>query len=149
MNGFKQVKYFIKYIISLLILISACVGPPQYSDGLLENIPAIVNESDYFSLSLLGEDYTDEIEWDLVFTGTIDDIIHSTFIVKDLNINPSDSTFVFMLDEQGDTLFIAGVFNDITFTSQDSIINIGIPNKITFNANNFTGRIDYHIIRQP
>ena len=43
-----------------LLLIGGCVAPPDYSDGLLENIPAIVDETDYFSLSLLGDDYSEE-----------------------------------------------------------------------------------------
>jgi len=38
-----------------LLFIGGCVAPPDYSDGLLENVPAIVDETDYFSLSLLGE----------------------------------------------------------------------------------------------
>ena len=43
-----------------LLLIGGCVAPPDYSDGLLENVPAIVDETDYFSLSLLGDDYSEE-----------------------------------------------------------------------------------------
>ena len=40
------------YLISLNILIFGCVEPPDYDDGLLLNIPAIVNDDDYFSLIL-------------------------------------------------------------------------------------------------
>ena len=55
-------------MLTILVLISSCVSPPDYTDGLLENIPAIVNETDYFSLSILGDDYTDEKEWDIALT---------------------------------------------------------------------------------
>ena len=61
----------------ILVLISSCVSPPDYTDGLLENIPAIVNETDYFSLSILGDDYTDEKEWDIELTTVDTDIILS------------------------------------------------------------------------
>ena len=46
------------YLISLNILIFGCVEPPDYDDGLLLNIPAIVNEDDYFSLSLNADLHT-------------------------------------------------------------------------------------------
>ena len=39
-------------LVSFIILIFGCVEPPDYDDGLLLNIPAIINEADYFSLSL-------------------------------------------------------------------------------------------------
>ena len=40
---------FILAMTCFLLLIGGCVAPPDYSDGLLENVPAIVDETDYFS----------------------------------------------------------------------------------------------------
>ena len=53
-----RISYFLTLI---LFLPSAYVSPPGYSDGLLENNPAIVNETDFFSLSVNSEDYTEII----------------------------------------------------------------------------------------
>ena len=50
-----------------MILIFGCVEPPDYDDGLLLNIPAIVNDVDYFSLSLNAEDLTENYIWELEF----------------------------------------------------------------------------------
>ena len=51
------------YILILSVsMLPHCVAPPEYSDGLLENIPAIVDASDYFSLSILGDQYTADHE---------------------------------------------------------------------------------------
>ena len=84
-------------MLTILVLISSCVSPPDYTDGLLENIPAIVNETDYFSLSILGDAYTDEIEWDLALTTVDTDVILSTVVIKDLSINSSDSSYLYLM----------------------------------------------------
>ena len=132
----------------ILVLISSCVSPPDYTDGLLENIPAIVNETDYFSLSILGDDYTDEKEWDIELTTVDTDIILSTLVIKDLNINSSDSSYLFLMRESGDTIFTAGMFSELVWTSQDSIGSIGAPKKVSFSGNNFSGRLEFQILRQ-
>ena len=132
----------------ILVLISSCVSPPDYTDGLLENIPAIVNETDYFSLSILGDDYTDEKEWDIELTTVDTDIILSTLVIKDLNINSSDSSYLFLMRESGDTIFTAGMFSELVWTSQDSIGSIGAPKKVSFSGNNFSGRLEFQILKQ-
>ena len=134
-------------MLTILVLISSCVSPPDYTDGLLENIPAIVNETDYFSLSILGDDYTDEKEWDIALTTVDTDIILSTVVIKDLTINSSDSSFLYLMRESGDTIFTAGLFSELVWTSQDSIGSIGSPKKVAFSGNNFTGRLEYQIIK--
>jgi hypothetical protein len=132
----------------ILMLISSCVSPPDYTDGLLENIPAIVNETDYFSLSILGDDYTGEKEWDIALTTVDTDIILSTLVIKDLTINSSDSSYLYLLMESGDTIFTAGLFSELVWTSQDSIGYIGSPKKVSFSGNNFTGRLEYQILKK-
>ena len=136
-------------ILTILVLISSCVSPPDYTDGLLENIPAIVNETDYFSLSILGDDYTDEKEWDIALTTVDTDVILSTVVIKDLSINSSDSSYLYLMRESGDTIFTAGLFSELVWTSQDSISSIGSPKKVVFSGNNFTGRLEYQIIKNP
>ena len=54
-----------------LFFILGCVGPPEYSDGLIENTPAVINETDYFSLSIFGDNYTEELEWNLLFNSNL------------------------------------------------------------------------------
>tara|TARA_B100000886_G_scaffold195445_1_gene134667 strand:+ start:368 stop:748 length:381 start_codon:yes stop_codon:yes gene_type:complete len=123
------------------------VGPPNYTDGLIENVPAIINENDYFSLSLLGDQYSEETKWDLSLSTTDLDRILTTMIVKDLSIGASDSSYLFLVDEEGDTILSAGLFSELIFTSEDSILVFGIPEKIILNADNFSGRLEYQIIK--
>ena len=138
--------HIFKYFIIFLIIFTCCVDPPEYGDGLLENIPAVINETDYFSLSVMGLDYTEKQEWDLVLSANVEDEILTTIIIKNLNIGPSDSPFLHMLNDEGDTIFVAGIFSNFNFTSIDSIQNISLPDKIIFNANNFTGNLDCQLI---
>jgi len=133
----------------ILVLLSSCVSPPEYTDGLLENIPAVVNETDYFSLSILGDDYTDEKEWDIALTTVDTDIILSTLVIKDLTINSSDSSYLYLMREPGDTIFTVGLFSELVWTSQDSIGLIGSPKKVAFSGNKFSGRLEYQIIKNP
>ena len=132
----------------ILVLLSSCVSPPDYTDGLLENIPAVVNETDYFSLSILGDDYTDEKEWDIELTTVDTDIILSTLVIKDLTINSSDSSYLYLMRESGDVIFTAGLFSELVWTSQDSIGLIGPPKTVAFSGNKFSGRLEFQILKQ-
>ena len=134
-------------VILICLGLASCVGPPNYTDGLIENVPAIINENDYFSLSLLGDKYSEEIKWDLSLSTTDLDKILTTMIVKDLSIGASDSSYLFLVDEEGDTILSAGMFSELIFTSEDSISVIGIPEKIILDADNFSGRLEYQIIK--
>ena len=134
-------------VILICLGLASCVGPPNYTDGLIENVPAIINENDYFSLSLLGDKYSEETKWDLSLSTTDLDKILTTMIVKDLSIGASDSSYLFLVDDEGDTILSAGIFSELIFTSEDSISVIGIPEKIILDADNFSGRLEYQIIK--
>ena len=134
-------------VISICLGLASCVGPPNYTDGLIENVPAIIDENDYFSLSLLGDKYSEETKWDLSLITTDLDKILTTLIVKDLSIGASDSSYLFLVDEEGDTVLSAGLFSELIFTSEDSISVIGTPEKIILDADNFSGRLEYQIIK--
>jgi len=140
-------KLFLQMFVAIILVISGCVAPPEYSDGLLENIPAIVNEDDYFSLSILGDEYTEEKEWDLLLSATSTEILLTTLIVKDLNLTNSDSSSLSIINDLGTIILNLDIQNEINFFSQDSVSNIGIPKKVIFEGEKFTGRIEYQIIK--
>ena len=142
MNNIFNVLFLTIVFISL-----SCVDPPDHADGLLENIPAVVNESDYFSLSLLGDKYTEKSDWNLDLDATALDQILTTMIVKDLAIGASDSTYLYLVDEQGDTIFSAGLFSEMIFTNEDSTTVVGIPDRVILDADNFSGRLEYQMIK--
>tara|TARA_B100000073_G_C23550967_1_gene500101 strand:+ start:237 stop:665 length:429 start_codon:yes stop_codon:yes gene_type:complete len=132
--------------ILFLFFIQGCVGPPEYSDGLLENTPAVINETDYFSLSILGDKYTEKLEWNLLFSSNSTASLLTTLVTKNVNNSLSDSTSLILMNDSGDTLFNALILDEIVFTSLDSLTLIGIPSKLTFESDNFSGRLEYQII---
>ena len=146
-----ELKLLLRYMFFCYIFLFSfsCVAPPEYSDGLLENIPAVVNDDDYFSLSIYGNDFMDSLRWELDLNISEYDVLLTTLVVKDLNISPSDSSILTMTIDLGDTIFNANILNDIVFTSRDSIKLIGIPNDIRFYSDNFTGRLEYQLIKNP
>ena len=97
-------KNLISTLIFPVLFIVSCVGPPDYSDGLLENKPAVINENDYFSLSLLGDKYTENEEWDLFINSNSTETLLTTLVIKDLNNSSTDSTFLLLTNEFGDTV---------------------------------------------
>jgi len=133
-------------IVLFLFFIQGCVGPPDYSDGLLENTPAIINETDYFSLSLFGDKYTEIIEWDLLFNSNPTASLLTTLVTKDVNASLSDSTSLLLINQLGDTVLNILISNEIVFTSFDSLSSIGTPSKVVLESDNFTGRLEYQII---
>jgi len=133
-------------IVLFLFFIQGCVGPPDYSDGLLENTPAIINETDYFSLSLFGDKYTEIIEWDLLFNSNPTASLLTTLVTKDVNASLSDSTSLLLINQLGDTVLNVLISNEIVFTSFDSLISIGTPSKVVLESDNFTGRLECQMI---
>ena len=131
-----------------LLLIGGCVAPPDYSDGLLENVPAIVDETDYFSLSLLGVDYSEEKEWELSLTSDSTDTILTTLVLADLNISNTDSSILFMMNDSGDTVFQPILLGNVVWSSDIAVNLIGSPKIISFKGDNFTGRLEYQILKK-
>lgn len=135
-----------KYIFLAVVLLSGCVGPPDYADGLIENKPAIVNDTDYFSLSLLGDKYDASDDWNLLMDLTEDNRILVTTVVKDV-VASSDSTYLYIINDQSDTVFTAGIFSDLISGNEIDVIELGLPKKVVLICNSFTGRIEFQLIK--
>ena len=133
-------------LILVFLHIQSCVGPPVYNDGLLENTPAVINENDYFALSLLGDKYTENKEWNLLMNTNSSEVLLTTLVIKDLNNLSSDSSFLILINEFEDTVMNIQISDEIVYSSLDSIIHIGTPAEVIFEGMNFTGRLEYQIL---
>ena len=148
MKNKKIIDYFKIFFLSNYIFLFNCVSPPGYDDGLLQNIPAIVNENDFFSLSLNGEDYTMEHSWDLAFNGLSTDTLYTSLIIKDYSGSINDSTYIRLYNSNDASIFDILVNSEVTSIDKISIEYIGNPAKIELSANNFNGLIDLQLIKQ-
>jgi len=138
----------IKLSLLISLLLPSCVSPPDYEDGLLENIPAVINDVDYFSLSILADDYSDNLKWDLDISLLEDDIYLSTLVIKDLSITSSDSSFIYIIDSNLDTSLTIGIFDEVLSTINDTISSLGVPKTVVFFGDKLTGRIEYQILKK-
>jgi len=129
-------------------LIICCVEPPEYDDGLLLNIPAIVNENDFFSFSINSEDYSMNHSWDLLFNAVNADTLYTSLVIKDYIGSISDSTYVRLYNTNNANIFDVLVNTEVTTIESIPIEYIGSPSRLEFIADNFSGLIDLQLIKQ-
>ena len=136
------------FLLAAAMPLSSCVAPPDHPDGLLENIPAVVNEPDYFSLSILGDKYSEDESWDLNFSAIETDVALATLVLKDIDMIATDSTYFQVLRAEGDTILSVLIQSDLIWSSENSIAETGAPAVATFTGVNFTGRFEYQLIKK-
>ena len=135
-------------ILSLLIIIICCVEPPDYDDGLLVNIPAIINEDDYFSLSLNADLYTQNQNWELDFTSTGEDTLYTSLVIKDFSSSTSDSSFLILYNSNNAEIFNIHINGETTSISEIAIDYIGNPSRIELVSKKLNCLLDLQLIRQ-
>lgn len=130
------------------MLISGCVEPPDYDDGLLENIPAIVNDDDYFSLSLYAENHTQNYNWNLDFSSTSEDTLFTSLIIKDYLGSTADSSTIILYNSNEAEIFNILLNGETTSISEISIEYIGNPHRLELISNKLNCLLELQLIRQ-
>ena len=141
-------RVFASFLLAAVMTLSSCVAPADHMDGLLENVPAVVNEPDYFSLSILGDQYSEDESWDLSFSAIETDVALATLVLKDIDVKATDSTYFQVLRAEGDTILSVLIQSDLIWSSENSITETGTPAVATFTGVNFTGRFEYQLIKK-
>jgi hypothetical protein len=132
----------------IIMLISGCVEPPDYDDGLLENIPAIVNDDDYFSLSLYAENHTQNYNWNLDFSSTSEDTLFTSLIIKDYLGSTADSSTLILYNSNEAEIFNILLNGETTSISEISIEYIGNPHRLEFISNKLNCLLELQLIRK-
>ncbi|MBL7014393.1 MAG: hypothetical protein ISR83_08230 [Candidatus Marinimicrobia bacterium] len=141
-------KHHYIFIFLSIMMLSNCVDPPEYDDGLLDDIPAIVNETDFFSLALKGEKFTSEESWDLIMVPDTNSILHTTLRV-DYTGKATDSSFIHLTTETDTVLMAFLVSGSGSIFFNDTLAQwTRFPRKVIFNAHVFSGSLDYQIIKK-
>ena len=130
------------------MLISGCVEPPDYDDGLLENIPAIVNDDDYFSLSLYAENHTQNYNWNLDFSSTSEDTLFTSLIIKDYLGSTADSSTLILYNSNEAEIFNILLNGETTSISEISIEYIGNPHRLELISNKLNCLLELQLIRK-
>ena len=122
--------------------------PPDYDDGLLVNIPAIINEDDYFSLSLNADLYTQNQNWELDFTSTGEDTLYTSLVIKDFSSSISDSSFLILYNSNNAETFNIHINGETTSINEIAIEYVGNPSRIELVSKKLNCLIDLQLIRQ-
>lgn len=122
--------------------------PPDYDDGLLVNIPAIINEDDYFSLSLNADLYTQNHNWELDFTSTGEDTLYTSLVIKEFSSSISDSSFLILYNSNNAEIFNIHINGETTSISEIAIEYIGNPSRIELVSKKLNCLLDLQLIRQ-
>mgnify|MGYP001293913485 CR=1 FL=1 len=83
----------------------------------------------------------------LMMSLTENDRLLITTVVKDVVPSPSDSTYLHMINDLSDTLFTARLSSDLISTNEIDVVEFGLPKKVVLDCNNFTGKIEFQLIK--
>ena len=137
-----------KYIAIIFLLIYGCVGPPEPDDGLIDNLPSIINTSDAFSFSLRGDKYDFNKSYDLSFILDSNSVLSTTLIINEFSGN--DTTSIFLKNSLDSTLYWYLVLGNSVYSRIDTMSGdpFSYPEKINVVGTQFNGVVDFQIIKQ-
>ena len=125
-----------------------CVGPPEPDDGLIDNLPSIINTSNVFSFSLRGDKYDFNESYDLSFLLDSNSLLSTTLIIDEFS--GSDTTSIFVNNSSDSTLYWYLVLGNSVYTRSDTMSAnfLSYPSKINVVGTQFNGVVDFQIIKQ-
>ena len=136
------------YILVAISLFYNCVGPPEPDDGLIDNLPFVINTAEVFTFALRGNSYDGEESYDLSFALDSNAVLATTLIVNEYS--GSDSTSIYVNNSADSTLLWYLILGNIIYTRTDTMggNSLGYPGKINVVGTNFNGVVDFQIIKK-
>jgi len=135
------------YILIAISLFYNCVGPPEPDDGLIDNLPFVINTADVFTFALRGDGYDGEESYDLSFALDSNVVLSTTLVVNEYS--GSDTTSIYVNNSADSTLLWYLIFGNMVYTRSDMMDGnaLGYPGKINVVGTNFNGVIDFQIVK--
>ena len=136
------------YILIAIFLLYNCVAPPEPDDGLIENLPFVINTAEAFTFALRGNSYDVDESYDLSFALDSNSVLTTTLIVNEYSGN--DSTSIYVNNSTDSTLLRHLIFGNMVYTLSDTMGGnaLGYPGKINVVGTNFNGVVDFQIIKK-
>jgi len=118
--------------------LTACVGPSDPDQGLVENLPVIINTNSAFSFSVRGKNYTFEENIDLSLNLPDSKTVASTLIVTEYK--STDTTFIELVDVDGLKIYDYMVNSNMTRVDQTASLK---PKKAILQGRKFSGILQW------
>ncbi len=118
-----------------------CVGPEEPLDGLLDDLPAVVNTPNAFTFNLKGNQYSFEENYTLSMQLDTLSVLTTSLIVQ--NWVGNDTTRIFMINASDSTYFWLQITGNLIYTAVESLSveTQNFPKKILFEGTDFTGTL--------
>ena len=136
------------YILVAISLFYNCVGPPEPDDGLIDNLPFVINTAEVFTFTLRGNSYDGEESYDLSFALDSNAVLATTLIVNEYS--GSDTTSIYINNSADSTLLRYLILGNMVYTRSDTMGGnaLSYPGKINVDGTNFNGVVDFQIIKK-
>ena len=136
------------YILLAISLFYNCVGPPEPDDGLIDNLPFVINTSEVFTFALRGNSYDVDESYDLSFALDSNSVLTTTLIVNEYSGN--DTTSIYINNSADSTLLWYLILGNMVYTRSDTMDGnaLGYPGKINVVGTNFNGVVDFQIVKK-
>lgn len=136
------------YILVAISLLYNCIGPPEPDDGLIDNIPFVINTAEVFTFALRGNAYDVDESYDLSFALDSNAVLSTTLIVNEYS--GSDSTLIYVNNSADSTLLWYLILSNMVYTRSDTMDGnaLGYPGKINVVGTNFNGVVDFQIVKK-
>lgn len=124
-----------------------CVGPEDPLDGLLDDLPAVVNTPDVFTFNLKGNKYSFEEKYTLSMKPDSNSVLKISLIVQ--NWTGNDTTRIFLINVIDSTYAWFQITENLIYTVTDSLSwDTKIhPRKIRFEGTNFSGTMLFTLVK--
>ena len=128
-------------LLIMLFLTVACVGPAEPEDGLVEDIPFVINTASIFSFILKGDKYSFEEYYDLTLSTDSSDVITTTVSITDWSGTDTVWTTIYTASDT--------VVTPYTFTGNTALVTTQAvtdstqPKKAMLKGNNFKGVLEF------
>ena len=135
------------YILVAISLFYNCVGPPEPDDGLIDNLPFVINTAEVFTFALRGNSYDGEESYDLSFALDSNVVLSTTLIVNEYSGN--DTTSIYVNNSADSTLLWYLILGNMVYTRSDPMggNSHSYPGKINVIGTNFNGVVDFQIVK--
>ena len=136
------------YILVAISLLYNCIGPPEPDDGLIDNLPFVINTAEVFTFALRGNAYDVDESYDLSFALDSNAVLSTTLIVNEYS--GSDSTLIYVNNSADSTLLWYLILSNMVYTRSDTMNGnaLGYPGKINVVGTNFNGVVDFQIVKK-
>lgn len=130
-----------------MLIVWNCVGPEDPVDGLLEDLPSVVNTADVFTFNLKGNNYSFEEKYRLTMNPDSNSVLTTSLIVTGWSGN--DTTRIFYKNAGDTTYAWIQINGNLTYTATDSLTNDSKyhPSKLLLEGTDFTGTMQFSIIK--